>query len=274
LNRRIRIGITIALIGIILVGVGIFIVYSLFRSMVTPAPVATPVPVAMRRVVVATRDLAIGTLFRAEDLNTIDVPVDIAPRDAIGDSSSVVGRMSKVALVSGEMVLNHHLADPTNVNRDMAFVLDEELVLMAVPATDLMSNLNMIDRGDVIDVLASLTEEVPVRDVTGQTQFTEEEETLSRLFTFSAMQRVGISGIVIEVIDSSATEEDANRSNLRTRAYLLALDPQDALVLKHLKDAGATFDYVLRAPSSTQLFDLQPVISEYLIQKYELEVTR
>jgi hypothetical protein len=63
-------------------------------------------------------------------------------------------------------------------------------------------------------------------------------------------------------------------SQIRIRAYLLALLPQDALVLKHLKDQGAIFDIVLRAPTSNQLFDLSPVTSEYLMDRYELEMPK
>jgi pilus assembly protein CpaB len=279
LNRRIRIGIILALIGVVLAGVGIFVVFSLFKSIVAPPPAPTPPPVATRPVVIASRDLALGVLFRVEDLTTIDVPVELAPRDAIGDPTSIVGRISKVPLVGGEMVLNHHLADPTNVNRDIAYVLDDSMVLMAFPATDLMSSLSLIERGDVIDILASMNQEAPVTEARADGQFVrDDEETVSRLFTFSAMQRVGITATVVEIVGEQPAPVEGGGpqqpANTRTRAYLLALNPQDALLLKHLKDAGATFDYVLRAPSSTALFELQPVISEYLIEKYELEVTR
>ena len=55
---------------------------------------------------------------------------------------------------------------------------------------------------------------------------------------------------------------------------LLALDPQDALVLKHLKDSGAIVDIVLRSPTSRQLFELEPVMPEYLVDRYKLEFER
>ncbi len=54
---------------------------------------------------------------------------------------------------------------------------------------------------------------------------------------------------------------------------MLALAPQDALVLKHLKDTGAIFDLVLRAPTSTELFDTVPVTSEYLIERFQIQTT-
>jgi hypothetical protein len=63
-------------------------------------------------------------------------------------------------------------------------------------------------------------------------------------------------------------------SQIQPTAVLLALNPQDALVLKHLKDAGATFDIVLRAPNSNTTFDLKPVMPEYLIDRYGLTVAR
>jgi pilus assembly protein CpaB len=58
------------------------------------------------------------------------------------------------------------------------------------------------------------------------------------------------------------------------RAYLLALNPQDALVLKHLKDNGGVFDLVLRSPTSTQSFDLTPVTQEYIVELYGLEILK
>jgi len=53
---------------------------------------------------------------------------------------------------------------------------------------------------------------------------------------------------------------------------LFALTPQDALILKHLKDTDAKFDIVLRAPTSTVQFELTPVTEEYIIEFYGLEI--
>jgi hypothetical protein len=90
--------------------------------------------------------------------------------------------------------------------------------------------------------------------------------------------------VVVEVIN---TEQNAAQQavtgqaqptpspqNVRVQAYLLALNPQDALILKNLIDSGATFDIVLRSPTSSELFGVVPVTSEYLIEKYQLEVSR
>jgi len=63
-------------------------------------------------------------------------------------------------------------------------------------------------------------------------------------------------------------------ASVKIKAYLLALSPQDALVMKHLLDSGANFDLVLRSASPPIYFDLDPVYEEYIVEKYELEVIK
>lgn len=59
---------------------------------------------------------------------------------------------------------------------------------------------------------------------------------------------------------------------MAVQTYLVALDPQDALILKYFKDVGAIFDYVLRAPTSSGQFDLTPVTNEFIKELYGLEL--
>jgi hypothetical protein len=69
-------------------------------------------------------------------------------------------------------------------------------------------------------------------------------------------------------------EPTPNPSSIKVKAYLLALNPQDALVLKNMRDEGAIFDIVLRSPTSNVLFDVSPVTVEYLLQRYELQIPK
>jgi hypothetical protein len=224
----------------------------------------------------------------------VQVPVELALGSALSDPQEAAGRMAKVPLVAGELVMTHHLADPTNIQHDLAFVLREDQVLMAFPASDLLTGLNLLQRGDLVDILVSISEPVPAEDA-GLLTTAGEGETEDRLFTFDALQRVEISAVVVdfvgeqpgntggggEIVDlpggAEATPQPTPtpaRSQVETRAILLALAPQDALVLKHLKDDGAVVDLVLRNPTSDQIFDLDPVLPEYLIDRYELEIKR
>ncbi len=220
-----------------------------------------------------------------------------APAQALRSVENASGRITKIQLVGGEMVMPHHLADPTNVQHDLALVIEDSQVLMAFPATDLMSSLNLLQRGDLVDILASIEEPVLPQQAGVNPQTGEQTKPEDTLFTFDALQRVQISAMIVEIVQSRSTGSTGSvassasssligeggtpqptptpaLSQLQAKSVLLALSPQDALVLKHLKDAGATFDIVLRAPSSSQLFEAQPVSPQYLMDRYELEVSK
>ena len=162
--------------------------------------------------------------------------------------------------------------------------MEEDEVLMAFPVVDLMGQLEMLGRGDKVDVLITYELEVraPEEDLT-LTLETPEPET--KTFTLDAMQRVIITATVVEISSQEGNQQGPtvnqegtpvptatpSPQERNTVALLLALDPQDALVLKHLKDTNAIFDFVLRNPVSNQLFELEPVTSDYLLDRFGLE---
>ena len=282
MNRRIRNGILIVLVGLAVIALGVFVTGREFWQRLALPPPPAPQTVNTERVVVSTHDIKPGTVLKAEALRFAEMPVGLAPAGAITNLEAAIGKFAKADLVVGEMILDHKLADPTNVSHDVGFMLDDNEVLMAFPASDLMSTLNVIQRGDLVDIFASMSQEVP-KKTAGSAELTSEQsqETEKYTFTFDALQRVQITAMVIDVVagkrngslplDGSENLVQPDTVENKTRAYLLALSPQDALVLKHLKDIGATFDIVLRAPTSHQLFEVQPVMSDYLLDRYELK---
>jgi pilus assembly protein CpaB len=189
-------------------------------------------------------------------------------------------------IVGGEMIMSQHLADPTNKHRDLAFILQDNEVLMAFPVVDLMGQLEMLTRGDRVDILITMAHEVSIPEE-GPTLSLETPEPETKTFTLDAMQRIEITATIVEVTSSNqggstgaqAVNEEGtpvptptpSASQRNTVAMLLALDPQDALILKHLKDTGAIFDLVLRSPTSNLVFDLEPVTPEYLVDLFGLE---
>jgi pilus assembly protein CpaB len=292
------IGILLALFGIGLAVFGVLVLGRIVRSSLTPVAAPTPAAaVITEKVVTARRDLPVGSVLKVEDLELVEAPVELAAAGVLSDPQAAAGRMVKVPLVAGELVMSHHLADPTNIQHDLAFVLGDDQVLMAFAANDLLSGLNLLQRGDLVDVLVSINEPVPPEDVGLLSSSGEAQEPEERLFTFNALQRVEISAVVVEIIQdprgtmttggtapgnavlggAQATPQPTPTpapSEVDAKGVLLALKPQDALVLKHLKDAGGMFDLVLRSPTSNQIHDLDPVMPEYLIDRYELEVKR
>jgi Flp pilus assembly protein CpaB len=281
LNRRVLIGILIAVVGIGLIGLGILAINGVVRQSLAPPVQPTPVVEATTNILITTHDLAVGAVLSREDVQLATIPVSLVPRDALLTIESAMGKITMVHLITGEMVLQHHLADPTNVSHDIGYILTDNQVLMAFPASDLMSGLGVLQRGDNVDIFATMTMEVsPTVTTAGIGTTTEGQQPISRLFTFDAFQRIQITAIVADVIaESSPTvvgepQPTPNPADIRVRAYLLALDAQDALVLKNMRDVGANFDFVLRSPTSNQLFEVSPVTEEYLIQRFELQIPR
>jgi Flp pilus assembly protein CpaB len=225
-------------------------------------------------VVVLNHDMNLGDRIESGDISVSQVAVEVIPRDAVTTTESVIGKYIKSDMVQGEMLLQHNVADPTNNNHDLSFVLSDDHVLMAFPSTDLMSTEGVVQRGDIIDILASFTETVKTlgsntsTTASSSTTAATEEAPVTRNFTIDAFQKITVTALVVQVVGTDAN----GNSQKQTSSYLLALDPQDALVLKHLKDQGAIFDIVLRAPTSTNQFDLTPVTEEYITELYGLEV--
>ncbi len=293
LGRR---GILLIIAGILFVALGIFVVWSLVQNVLTPpAPITQP-SVVTEKVLVTSRGIPMAAVLAPDDLKLVDMPVGFVPRNRMTDTNDAVGKVVNIPMVAGEMILPHHLVDPSNViDRTLAFSLEDHEVMMAFPIVDLMSRLNILKKGDLVDILVTGSYQV----AGGGALLGAEEEEETKTYTFDAMQRITISAVVLDVVqvpqptptaqiepetlltpDAGATPmptslppPESSRLESAPIALMLALAPQDALVLKHLKDTGAIFDLVLRAPTSTELFDTVPVTSEYLIERFQIQTT-
>jgi pilus assembly protein CpaB len=266
--------ILIIISGLILLAVGVFASFLLVEYLQSNAATSADEEVVEKTtVVVLSRDLSLGDAITPDDVTSISVPVEFVPENKVVTSvEEAVGKMIKTDLVQGEMLLKHNLADPTNNNHDLSFILSDDHVLMAFPATDMMSRERMVQRGDIVDIFATFSQELIEMGEEG------EEITITKSYTLDSMQNVSVTAMILEVItegqNTSLMGGDAENPKPETsiNAYLLALDPQDALILKFLKDNGAIFDIVLRAPTSKDQFSLTPVSEEFIAEYYGLEL--
>ncbi len=292
MNRRVRIGILIALLGVGLVLAGFVVLSNFIQQSLAPLPPPTAVPPITQDVVVTTRDISLGTLLEQTDLAIAAVPIELVPRDRLTDTELAVGRITKAQLVQGEMVLEHKLADPTNISGDLAYFIGEDKVLFAFPVSDLMTSLGILQRGDIVDILVTLTQQVKLTDEQRNQTFTVvgsgNNDFVTTQITYDAFQQLELTAVIADIVyeeqaqapltlNAQGTPQPTPQpkpSQITVKALLLALDPQDALVLKHLKDLQADFDLVVRSPTSTEIFELTPVTSDYLVDKYKLEIIR
>jgi Flp pilus assembly protein CpaB len=274
LSTRIR-AILIIVFGLILLSAGVGASILLIQRInAQTAAAKQQSQVVQLPVVVLTRDMHLGDRISASDLSITQMPAGVAPRDALSTVDAAIGRFIKSDMVKGEMVLQHNIADPTNNNHDLSFILSNDHVLMAFPSSDLMSREMVIQRGDIIDILATLQVTIenpasnPTGTTTGTTPVTNPQPSGGNT-TLDSFQKVSVTALVIKV----PTDQNGNPTGPGSiSSYLLALDPQDALILKHLKDGNAIFDVVLRAPTSTDNFNLTPVTDQYITELYGLGI--
>ena len=281
MKPRVRTGIIIGIISILLISLGVFWIIRTMNPEVlggisSQAP--TSEPEVTVQIAFAVNDMIEGDIISVEDVKLTEIPVQFAPRDVIENLDNIIGRILKTDIYAGEMVLNHNVADPTGKIFDIAYVLDEKHVLMAIPATDLLSRESIIQRGDIVDIMVSYQSDL--EPVAERESFSATDETETQQVTFTAFQRLGITAIVIDIINTDDASQgnaqpsrvSTQRQNIVVQAYLVALDPQDALVLKYINDAGGIFDFVIRAPTSTGQFNLTPVTAKYIKELYNLEL--
>jgi len=247
---------TAGVVVAILAGVVGFLVLS--RATGQPA---AGVPGAAGRsvpVVVAVQSVPVGTQLTAEMLQVRQVPVESTAEGAVGAVADAVGKVSLLDLYPGETVLAQRLADPNVVSGDgrKALVLSEGQVLMAFPASDLMSKVGVLKPGDHVDLLFSL--KFPAAATAGG------EAGGEQLTTFDLLQNVTIAALV------GGTTTTGGTSQGPPEALLLTIAPQDALVLKYVKDAGGAMDIVLRAPGDTGPYETNPVDVDFMINRYKI----
>jgi pilus assembly protein CpaB len=217
-------------------------------------------------VVVAASAIEVRAQLTTDNIEQRELPVNAVPEGAIRDLEEAIGKITLVDLYPGEVILAQRLVDPNIITGDgrYALVVAEDEVLMAFPASDLMSRTGVLKPGDRVDLL--FTMDFPTsRGFSAPLQQEEQAEEGgppagqgSEPASFSLLQNVAVAAVVGEVASP--------------QAYLFTLAPQDALTIKYALDAGGIQDIVLRAPGAEQPFDLEPVDIDFMINRYRIPV--
>jgi pilus assembly protein CpaB len=245
------------LVVALLAGVVAFVTLARATAKAAAQPqVNAPVPV-----VVAMRAVSARSALAAEDLGLKELPADSVPEGALRRVEEALGKVTLMDLYAGEVILSQRLVDPNIAPQEgrMALVVAEDQVLMAFPAQDLMSMVGVLKPGDHVDLLFSLIFSPP-EGTSGTGQRGGQQAT------FNVLQNATIAAIV------QAPKAAGGSQGRPLEAILLAVSPQDALILKYLKDAGGIVDIVLRAPGVERTFPVEPVDAAYITNRYRIRL--
>jgi pilus assembly protein CpaB len=160
------------------------------------------------KVVVAAKDLPLGTTIRPEHLSVVDWPEHAKPPQATTDPASVVGRVLLGKLVSGEPMLESKLA-PKDARGGLAALIPTSMRAVAVRVDDVVGVAGFIHPEDRVDVVVTMRPTKPA-----------DSEPTSKVI----LQNVKVLAVGKEL---EVTEGNRGRATPVTVATLL-VDPEQA----------------------------------------------
>lgn len=187
-------------------------------------------------VLVATADIPARTVLTNAIVTSRNYPRELVPTGALGHSEDAVGQTTIAAIPKGAVLVRDQLI-AAGGNKGASIGLDKGTVMVAFPTTDPLTIAGLVEEGDRVDILAT----VPGADGAKRTQ--------------TIVQNL----IVVQVVRPNTT---------RQAALTFIVDPQVALVLKHLRDSQYTIDISIRARADTEAVKTTSVDVDYVAQRY------
>jgi pilus assembly protein CpaB len=222
-------------------------------------------------VIVAAVNIPFRRSIRAEDLTTRNLPHDSVPEGAAMTVDQVVGKMSSVDLYANEPILTQQLVTPDVVTQQVALSVPDGKIVLAVPTQSKLIANRLVRPGDFIDLLATF--EVDIQRGSS-TKATPE--------TISLLQGLEIHAIILPVAvveEGAPTAAESEGGVFRTpdeegQSVLLAVDPQDALAIQHIRDVGGALDLALRPKGDESVTTTEAVDQFYLADRFNIDLNR
>ena len=263
MNRR---ALLLVVTGVVAAIAATVVIYFLIASMgntVAPPPPTSQTPSARRAVIVAATDIAANTTVTTSQLTTGTFPVDMIPADAITTTAGVVGTRARSPIFSGQILLRRQFiasqGDGPSVN------IPAGKVLVAFPSTDMLNATGAVQRGDHVDIMLSIP-------ISGTTRLDAAADTGTQLDTGerALVAQMTLQNIVVENVGQWAPpgQQAENTANTALKIITFIVEPQEALILKYVKDSGGTIDLAVRSADDNEIKDTDPVTLDYLVDLF------
>lgn len=235
------------------------------------APVAGK-DVNTRPVVVAVVDIPFRRSIAESEVAIRELPIESVPEGAATTLDQVVGKMSSIDVFANQPLLVQQMVTPDVVTQQVALSVPEGKIVAAVPTQSKLIANRLIRPGDHIDLLATFEVEVNRRQGGGPLPA-----------SVGLLQNLEVHAIILPVANltegADAVKGTTEGGVFATadeegQSILLAIDPQDALTIRHILDVGGQLDLALRGPDDETIADIEPVDQFYLAERYGIGTTR
>lgn len=234
----------------------------------------TPVGKSTQTVVVAKQAINERAVIRLADISTEERPLEKVPSGAVFKTDDAVGRIAARSIAAGQVLLAQNLVESftttnleqtgaTTVTVNFNKALGEDLVAFALPVGDKLSKEGILLAGDHVDLLFST-------DVTGAQEGTGGKVSIYAIQDLEILQ-ITYQPPPDEKADAKADakkESESEPAPLVPKTLILAINPQDAVVLKYAIDTGSPLDLVLRGENNRRRFDVDAVYINTVSERY------
>jgi Flp pilus assembly protein CpaB len=151
----------VLLIGIFLALVAfVLIILVLGQGGTGPGGPAASVAPTTAKVVVATKEIALGDKIQGDQVGLKDIPIAERPATAFGDTSLVIGQIARTSVITGQLVTSVVLSGGGSIQN---LEVPAGFVAMSVQVDQTTGVGTIIKPGDFVDVISGFTgEKVPL----------------------------------------------------------------------------------------------------------------
>jgi pilus assembly protein CpaB len=229
-------------------------------------PAVSPTQVPSKQVVVAVTDVSANTVITGTMITLASYPADFVPADAFTNTQELIGLAAKSKLFGGQVLVRRQFVASggrtgTSVN------IPKDKVLVAFPSTDMMNNTGMVYPGDHVDIMLSVPISGSARIDAGVQMGSQVPGFGPTLVAQTTLQNIEVySNRALAPTDQ---EGDPEKAGTGANVITFIVDPQEALILKYMKDSGGVIDLVIRSLEADQMHPTDPVNIDYLVDLYK-----
>jgi len=211
------------ILGLIALALGGFLAMSVYRNLQSKTNASNP---AGANVVVAARDIQIGTVIGSGDVKVVRFPVAELPAGVYSSTSTIVGRGAILPIAKGEFLLPNKLA-AVNGGSGLPSLIPQGMRAVSVRVNDVVAVAGFVIPGTRVDVLLTGTPMGGKEPVT--------TTVLENAYVLAAGQRMEHSAAgepqTVPVITLLVSPDDAQKLTLAT------LEGKIQLALRNVTDS-------------------------------------
>lgn len=264
LNRR---ALVLVLTGLASAIAAAAVVYYMITNLKPPAQgevTVVPTQVPQKVVVVAATDIAANSVITRAQVVTGAFPLNMVPADALTEIDQVVNTTARTPVFSGQILLQRQFI-AADGRTGSSVNIPSGKVLVAFPSTDMLNATGAVQAGDHVNIMLSMPISGTNRLDGGASSGSQFGAGAQAMVSQMTLQNIEVYTLGLWTPPGEQVQDDQSKA---LKIITFIVDPQEALILKFVKDSGGTIDLAVRSAEDVNLAQTDPVNLDYLVDLY------